>query len=183
VEDSRFFVRFLLFWVATLTLTAPASATTLVRRGLERLTLDSETIVEASVLDLHSYWNAEHTFILTDIRTRPTRVLKGAPAEELVFTVMGGTVGDRTVLVVGGPDIAPGSQCVLFLGRADLPGAPGRLSVRDLSQGVFVVERGRAFSLAMHEPLLPDAQGLTEVPGGEEGLPLEELARRVREIR
>jgi hypothetical protein len=183
VLDSRFVVRSLLCWVAALTLAAPASATTLVRRGLERLTLDSETIVEASVLDLHSYWNADHSFILTDIRARPSRVLKGDPATEVVFTVMGGTVGDRTVLVVGGPDIAPGSRFVLFLGRTDLPGAPGRLTVRDLSQGVFVIERGRAFSQAMHEPLLPDADGLFEVPGGEAGLPLEELALRVREIR
>jgi len=183
VQDSRYVVRFLLFWVVALTLTAPASATTLVRRGLDRLTLESEQIVEVSVLDLHSYWNAEHTFILTDVRARPARVLKGDVDEDVVFTIPGGTVGDRTILILGGPDISAGSDYVLFLGRTDLPGAPGRLTVRDLCQGVFVVERGRAFSQAMREPLVPDAQGLMDVPGGKEGLPLEELARRVFELR
>ena len=183
MQESRIFVRFLLVWVAALSLTTPASATTLVRRGLDQLTLESEKVVEVSVLDLHSYWNADHSFILTDVRARPSRVLKGAADEDVVFTILGGTVGDRTILVLGGPDIAPGSTYVLFLGRDDLPGAPGRLTVRDLCQGVFLVERGRAFSQAMHEPLVPDAQGLFDVPGGQDGLPLEELARRVFELR
>ena len=183
MHELRVVLRIPLFLVATLLLTAPASATTLVRRGLERLTLDSETIVQVNVLDLHSYWNAEHTFILTDVRARPSRVLKGAAADDVVFTIMGGTVGDRTILIVGGPDISPGSDYVLFLGRTDLPGSPGRLTVRDLCQGVFAVERGRAFSQARHEPLVPDVQGLMDPPGGQDGLPLEELARRVLELR
>ena len=169
--------------IAVATLATTASATTLVRRGLERLTLDNETIVEASVLDIHSYWNTDHTFIFTDVHARPSRVLKGHPAADMTFTIMGGTVGETTTLIVGGPDLVPGSDYVLFLGRSDLPGAPGRLTVRDLCQGVFAVRRGRAFSQAIGEPLVPDEQGSADAPGGDGGLALEILSRRVLELR
>ena len=169
--------------VVLLLLAAPSAATTMVRRGLETLTAENPLIVQATVLDLHSYWNSDRTFILTDVRARPSLWMKGQPPSELTFTVMGGTVGDVTMLVVGGPDVAPGSEYVLFLGRNDLPGSPGRLTVRDLAQGAFEIRNGRAFSQAIGEVLLPDAQGESDVPGGAKGLLLEDLARRVRELR
>jgi len=164
-------------------LTVPASATTLVRRGLDRLAHENETIVEASVLDIHSYWNAGHTFIFTDVHARPSKILKGSPADDLNFTVMGGTVGEITTLIVGGPDLAPGSDYVLFLARTDLPGAHDRLTVRDLCQGVFSIQRGRAFSQAIGEPLLPDAQGRSDAPGGDAGYALETLTREILGLR
>ena len=181
--DLRGVVRLILVAVASAVLAAPATGTTLVRRGLEELTAGNERIVRAKVLDIHSYWNDEHTFIFTDVHVRPLLHLKGAPTEDLSFTLMGGTVGETTTLLLGGPDLAPGAEYVLFLGRADLPGAPGRLTIRDLSQGTFDVRHGRAWSQAIGDPLLPDAQGETEAPGGPEGLPLETLSRRVLELR
>jgi len=168
---------------AIVSLAAPASATSLVRRGIESLTRDNETVVQASVADIHSYWNAAHTLILTDVHVRPSKQLKGAGAEDLTFTVMGGTVGETTTLIVGGPDLAPGFEYVLFLSRIDLPGTPGRLTVRDLCQGVFTVRNGRAFSEAAGEPLVPDAQGSAEAPGGAEGLALETLAQQIHDAR
>jgi len=168
---------------AVVSLAAPASATSLMRRGIENLSHDNETVVQANVLDIHSYWNADHSFIFTDVHVRASKRFKGDAPDDLTFTVMGGTVGETTALVVGGPDIAPGFEYVLFLSRADLPGTPGRLTVRDLCQGVFNVRPGRAFSEAIGEPLLPDAQGSADVPGGADGLPLETLAQRILENR
>src|SRR5262249_2719600 len=154
-------------------LPARAHATTLVHRGLEQLTAENDFILQADVLDIHSYWNVGHTFIFTDVHVRPTRVLKGAAAADLSFTVMGGTVEGTTILVVGGADLAPGSEYVLFLRQADLPGAPARLTVRDLAQGVFDVRDGRAISQAASAGLLPDALGNTDAPGGADGFPLD----------
>jgi hypothetical protein len=171
----------LLSLAAMVPLAVPASATSLVRRGIEGLTRDNETIVQASVLDIHSYWNAAHTFIFTDVHVRASAKFKGAPADDLSFTVMGGTVGQTTTLIVGGPDLAPGSEYVLFLSHTDLPGAPGMLTVRDLCQGVFAVRKGRAFSQASVEPLLPDAQGIADAPGGVDGLPIETLAQQIHD--
>lgn len=159
-----------------------AVATTLMRQGLDRLAIDNDVVVDGTVLDLHSYWNPRHTFILTDVRVRPLRTLKGVvDGNALTFTVPGGTVGEVTVLLVGGPNLLPGSEYVVFLKRSDLPGAPHCLTVRDLGQGVFDVDRGRAVSQASGEPLLPDAAGRTDVAGGEDGIPLADLVQRVRE--
>jgi len=183
VEFKRRVFPYVLSLAAIVSLAPPAAATSLVRRGIENLTRDNETVVQASVLDIHSYWNAAHTFIFTDVHVRASAKLKGAPADDLNFTVMGGTVGPTTTLIVGGPDLAPGSEYVLFLSHTDLPGTPGLLTVRDLCQGVFAVRNGRAFSQAIGEPLLPDAQGSADVPGGADGLPLETLARQIHDAR
>jgi hypothetical protein len=169
--------------VAIASLAAPAGATSLARLGIESLTRDNEAIVQASVLDIHSYWNAAHTFIFTDVHVRTSKRLKGDAADELTFTVMGGTVGETTTLIIGGPDLAPGSEYVLFLSHADLPGTRARLTVRDLCQGVFTIRNGRALSEAAGEPLLPDARGLAEAPGGVDGLPLETLSQQIHDAR
>jgi len=182
VKAWHIVVRLSLASVALAWLASLAGATTLVRQGLDRLTVESESIVEAKVLDIHSYWNAGHSFILTDVHVRPSRVLKGAPAGDVTFTVLGGSVGDVTTLVVGGADLAPGSDYVLFLAHADLPGAANRLTIRDHSQGVFDVVQGRAFSQAIEEPLLPDARGQVDVVGGAEGVALDDLIGQIRAL-
>ncbi|HEY3216391.1 MAG TPA: hypothetical protein VGK93_07855 [Candidatus Eisenbacteria bacterium] len=157
-----------------------ADATTLIRQGLDQLASDNELVLQGRVLETHSYWNDDHTFILTNVRVRPSQILKGSHDGDVTFTLMGGTVGEITTLIVGGADLWPGSDYVLFLSRVDLPGAADRLTVRDHAQGVFDLENGRAFSQALGHALLPGPGGRADVPGGEEGLVLEDLVRQVR---
>lgn len=180
MRASHFAVRLSLLSVALALSAASTGATTLIRQGLDQLTIGNETIVQATILDIHSYWNADHQFILTDVRLRPSKILKGEAAGDLICTIMGGSVGDVTTLIVGGADLAPGSEYVLFLAHTDLPGAANRLTIRDLSQGVFEIVKGRAFSQAIDEPLLPDEHGKIDVPGGDDGLDLDELIDQVR---
>jgi hypothetical protein len=169
--------------VLAVPLATSAGATTLVRQGLETLAGQNAMIVQGRVLDIHSYWNDDRGFILTDVRLRPTQVLKGErPEGDITFTVMGGTVGDITTLVIGNPELVPGSHYVLFLNRESLPGAATRLTVRDLVQGAFDVVQGRAISQAIHHGLVPDAAGKTEPPGGEEGIALDEMTRQIHQI-
>ncbi len=166
---------------------APASATTLIRADLDDLAAANRTIVVGEVLDMHSYWNVEGTFILTDVRVAAIEVLKGKPRDaELTVTVMGGTVGELTTLIVGGAELVSGNSYVLFLNEEDLPGVRGSLTVRDHCQGVFeIVPAGdelRAVSQANSHPLVPDALGSTDVPGGSEGLELNTMMRSIREL-
>ncbi|HKQ58880.1 MAG TPA: hypothetical protein VJY35_13530 [Candidatus Eisenbacteria bacterium] len=177
--------------VAGLILTAlvafPAGATTLIRQGLEKLTAENESVVHGRVLDIHSYWNADHTMIMTDIRVLPNQVLKGdRAAREITFTLLGGTVGDITTLIIGGPELVPGSEYVLFLNHEVLQGARPVLTVRDLAQGAFeIADLGkgpRAYSQALNHALLPDLEGLSEPPGGAEGLTVDDLVKQVRQL-
>jgi hypothetical protein len=166
---------------------APSSATTLLRQSLDDLVAGNGTVVLGEVLDTRSYWNAEGTFILTDVRVAAQEILKGRAKErELTFTILGGTVGDKTVLIVGGPELIRGSSYMLFLDEEDLPGAPGARTVRDHSQGIFDVKIAkdglRAISQASRHPLVPDARGSSVAPGGKEGLPLASMMQTVREL-
>lgn len=166
---------------------APAGATTLIRQGLDRLVAGNTTIVVGEVLDTSSYWNADGTFILTDVRIATQEILKGNVKDrEIVVTIMGGTVLDLTTLIVGGAELAPGKAYVLFLDQGDLPGAKRARTVRHHSQGVFEIVQARdglrAVSQASRQPLAPDAKGSTEAPGGRLGVPFDTLRQSIREL-
>ncbi|HSK75240.1 MAG TPA: hypothetical protein VLQ45_02185 [Thermoanaerobaculia bacterium] len=164
---------------------APASATTLVRASLDELVAGNEAVVVGEVVDVESYWNAEHTFILTDVRFSVSEVLKGNQRGELTVTLMGGRVGDLTTLIIGGPQLFPGNSYVLFLNEESLPGVQA-LTVRDLVQGAFDVVMAkdglRAVSQANSHPLIADKQGYMDAPGGVEGFPLTAMMTSIREI-
>jgi hypothetical protein len=109
---SRFVKATRLAGVAAIALIAAATsarATTLVRAGLDTLVAGNATIVLGEVVDAVSYWNDDHTFILTDVTLQPIETIKGRATEgiagPLTLTLMGGTVGDLTTLILGGPDI------------------------------------------------------------------------------
>lgn len=166
---------------------APAGATTLIRQDLADLVSANRAVVVGEVLDVSSYWNADGTFILTDVRIGVSEVLKGSVEKSiLTLTLMGGTVGDLTTLIVGGPELAPGGSYLLFVNDEDLPGAPSVATVRDHVQGVFdvVAKDGelRAVSQATRFSLLPDHRGLAQPPGGTEGLALDSLSQSIRQL-
>jgi hypothetical protein len=165
---------------------APAGATTLMRADLEKLAAENATVVIGDVVDSHSYWNADGSFILTDVQFAVSEVVKGRPQNrEITITLMGGQVGDLTTLIIGGPQLIPGRSYVLFLNEEDLPGAKSALTVRDLVQGAFnlvLAKDGvRAISQANGHPLVPDAKGYIDAPGGIEGMPLNDLIQTVRQ--
>jgi hypothetical protein len=165
---------------------APSGATSLIRQSLEGLVAANETIVVGQVLDAHSYWNEAGTFILTDLRIKATDVLKGDPKDDdFTVTLMGGTVGDLTTLIVGGAELIPGKPYVLFLSESDLPGVRGVRTVPYHSQGVFEVVKARdglrAISEARRHALVPDALGFVDPPGGAEGFRLADLTSKIRE--
>ncbi|MCB1037888.1 MAG: hypothetical protein KDD47_28900, partial [Acidobacteria bacterium] len=112
-------------------------ATTLIRMGLGELVTANETIVLGEVVDAESYWNAEGTFILTDVTFKAVETIRGSAPGSLTVTLMGGTVGELTSLIIGGPELIPGRSYLLFLNPETLPGAEGVTTVRDLCQGAY----------------------------------------------
>jgi hypothetical protein len=166
---------------------APVGATTLIRQSLENLVAGNQTIVVGEVVDELSYWNEDHTFILTEARISITEVLKGdVDKREIAVTLMGGQVADLTALIVGGAELTQGSAYVLFLSEQRLPGSEPVLTVLHHCQGVFEVRNTsqglRAMSQAVNHPLHADHNGSVEAPGGLEGLPLQAMKASVREI-
>jgi hypothetical protein len=164
---------------------APAGATTLRRASVQELAAANGTIVVGRVLDARSYWNEERTFILTDVRVTAREVLKGSTdGADVTVTLLGGTVDGETSLILAGAELREGRDYVLFLDEADLPGARAVRTIPAHAQGVFEIVAGaggeaRAVSEAARHALLPDSQGATEAPGGEEGLSLRDLQEEI----
>lgn len=175
------------FAAAVLTFCGAAEATTLIRAGLDELSATNQTIVVGEVLEAESYWNHDGSFILTDVTLQPVETIKGEASGPITVTLMGGTVGETTSLIVAGASLVPGRSYVVFLDEADLPGASRTLTVRDHSQGVFDIVEGkdgelRAVSQAVGHPLLPDGQGLVDAPGGVDGFPVDALVASLHQL-
>jgi hypothetical protein len=153
--------------------------------GLEELVAGNKTIVVGQVLDAHSYWNKDKTFILTDVRIAVNDVVKGDVQNEVKVTLMGGRVGDLTTLIVGGAELIPGKSYLLFLNEESLPGKNAQ-TVRDLCQGAFDLVIGkddlRAVSQANRHPLIPDHLGYIDAPGGVEGVPFNAMVQSIRQL-
>ncbi len=167
-------------------LASGVQATTLIRAGLEDLVAGNETIVIGEVEEVVSYWNRDGTFILTDVTLKAVEAIKGQPRDGLTLTLMGGTVGETTTLIIGGAELLPGGSYLLFLNPESLPGAEGVITVRDHCQGTFDIRtKGadglRAISQANRHPLVPDRQGYLDAPGGVDGFPLEALLQSLRQ--
>lgn len=175
----QFFLLTLAMWI-----TAPLSATTLIRQGLDELVASNQRVVVGEVIDAVSYWNEDKTFILTDVRIAPDETIKGRVESELTVTLLGGKVGDLTTLIVGGAELIPGRSYVLFLNPEKLPGARQALTLPDHCQGAFEItsQKGelRAVSQANRHSLVPDRRGRNDVPGGTEGFALGALLENLR---
>ena len=184
---ARRMVRGMVAFALVAGVVAPASATTLVRASLDRLAKTNGAVVVGEVLDVNSYWNAEGSFILTDVRFAVADVLKGdVQGDELTVTLMGGSVGDLTTLIVGGAELIPGRPYVVFLNQETLPGTPDVLTVRDHAQGVFdlrmTTDGLKAVNQANGHPMVPDALGYIDAAGGVDGFHYDELVRSVRAL-
>lgn len=184
--DVKRLLRGVMAFAIAASVVVPAGATTLIRESLDELVRSNRTIVVGEVVDAHSYWNADGTFILTDVRVATHDVLKGKVQDrEITLTIMGGRVGETTTLIIGNAELIPGNSYVLFLNEEDLPGAKA-LTVRSLVQGAFDVKMGkdglRAVSQANGHPLLPDGRGSFEAEGGREGFQLNSMMETIREI-
>jgi hypothetical protein len=123
-----------------LLLVTPADATSAVLLSRKELVGKSDLVVRATVVDAESAWNDDNTAIVTRTRLRVTRAAKGKAESELVVSQMGGTVGDKTMVVAGDAHLTPGQDVVVFLKR----GEGGYVHLTALAQAAYSVKEGKA---------------------------------------
>ena len=131
------FRRRLLAALAALAIAPPAHATQVIQMDTRDLVRSSSDIVVGSVDRVRSYWNANHTRILTDVTVNVGESLKGDASHAVTITQMGGVVDGMRLTIDGTPVFKPGEQAVLFLWRD----AQGRRLVNGLAQGKFDIQR------------------------------------------
>ena len=82
----------------------------------EELIQKSNYIIEANVNDQSSYWNDDHSLILTDFTVTVINQFTGDSLEaEINVTVLGGEIDDIGLFVTHQPHFKIGEKALLFL--------------------------------------------------------------------
>ncbi|OGU00768.1 MAG: hypothetical protein A2W29_13490 [Gemmatimonadetes bacterium RBG_16_66_8] len=123
--------------IAALLIASAACATQVLRLDTRELARSSSDIVIGTVDSTRSYWNAEHTRILTDITVVVSETLKGPGPSRLTLTQVGGEVDGMRLSVAGTAVFMSGEEALLFVWRD----AKGRAQVNGLAQGKFEIQR------------------------------------------
>ncbi len=126
--------------LALLVITSPALASTVIELGPQALEAGADRIVEGRVIASETRWSAVHRRLETHATIAIEATRKGQPAATVEIVVPGGTLGDRTQIVLGMPAVIVGERARWYLKTL----GDGTYRVYGWSQGKWV-ERGAAF--------------------------------------
>lgn len=119
----------------------PAFATVTVPMRFERIVGDASAIFRGEVVDTHSEWRQlrGESIIVTVVRFKVERVLKGSVSAMQTLEIFGGSIGETTMAVPGMPQFSVGDRDLLCLERTG-----ALLPVLGASQGRFriLTDRG-----------------------------------------
>jgi hypothetical protein len=124
---------------------AAAQSTQVLYRTPQQLGAESDLVVHGRVSAVRSYWNQDHTKILTEASVAVEESFKGDAVSTVRVVQLGGVVGHVRMTVHGALQWRAGEEVVLFLE----PATPGAYQVSGFTQGKYHVERdaddGRAY--------------------------------------
>ncbi len=134
-------------------------------QSLDALARQSTDVVRGDVLSVESFWNDDHTMILTDVRIAVREAFKGGGPAEISLRMVGGKVGDLQQTIVGSAAFEPDEEVVVFaapghgnvLWLVDFAQAKMRVET-DMDGGRWVSRPGRAVGELVPR-LTTDAQG------------------------
>ena len=152
-----------------------ASATTLERMSVAKMTQVAQLVVRARCVTNSSAWHDGEIWTFTSFAVEDA--WKGAPsgaAQRLTVRLLGGSVGNLSSTVSGVPRFRPGEEVILFL----QPTARGDYSIVSWVQGTFRIHRdGRSgveivvqdtAAFDTYDPATQqfDAEGIRNLPVG-----------------
>lgn len=150
---------------------APLGASIVLPLTPSALGARADAVVDATVLDVRSSWNAAHDGLETTVELAVERVVAGRAPSRVRVLQPGGAIGTSRQIVAGMPEFAIGERARLFLRRLP-PGWAGR-AITDADFRVLGWWQGkwrRLGTSSAGEPLYapPDAAppDAVEVPAG-----------------
>jgi hypothetical protein len=135
-------------------------ATQVIQRSPEELARESVLVVDGKVTGVRSYWNEDHSKILTEATVAVGGTHKGQVVSNVRVVQLGGVVGNVRMTAHGALTWTRGEEVLLFLE----PSVPGAFQVAGFSQGKYEIERdaqGRAY---VRQAVPPDAEGGSNAP-------------------
>ena len=166
MQTSRFII--LATALAVILMAPVAGASQVLHQTLRDLALGSSDIVIGQVEGTRARWDDSHRRIVTEITVLVSESLKGAAAERLTLTQLGGDLDGFRYAVPGNPLFRPGEEALLFVWRD----ATGRAQVNGLAQGKFDITTDPATGQRMVQRTLEgmrvrEARTLSLVKAGE----------------
>lgn len=185
-------------WLAS-AFVVEGQATTVVPPAFEELVRESDYVVRGRVTAVESAWEerGESRVIVTRVSVDVLEVIAGAPPEPLVLTMLGGKVGERSMVLEGAPRFVVGDEDILFVSGNGRTVSPltrimhGRYRVeKDAATGRAYVARDNGEPLTdpseVSQPLHADEAGATVMPMAvrvQRALGPDEFARRIRAVK
>src|SRR5215211_6429004 len=94
-----------------------ATATTVIPPSFDELVGQAELIFQGTVTDVKSQWVGEggQRHIVSYVTLRIDEAIKGDPGKSYTMQMLGGTVGDDTMVVSDSPRFKVGDRDILFV--------------------------------------------------------------------
>ncbi|MES1244120.1 MAG: hypothetical protein ABUT39_21125 [Acidobacteriota bacterium] len=169
-------------WIPVLALALagiPAAASTFLALDREELVEQADAVVAGRVVEVTSFWNAEHTAILTEAVLEVEDTLVGSSPAYVNLRTFGGQVGNYRIVAHGFPTFQLGERLVLFLE----PEQDGAQRVLGYQQGQYRIreQQGREMAVPVIDfgarILRPDG---TEAPAPK-AMPFADFKQQIRE--
>lgn len=171
--------RYILPVLLTLALAAPAAASTFLAMTPDELAAQADAVVQGTVVQVRSFWNAEHTAILTEADLEVESTLLGDTWGTVTLRTFGGKVGRYVIQAHGFPTFRRGERLLLFLE----PEQDGARRVLGYQQGQYRLRqdaKGRQIAVPAFDGgsrlLLPDGS----IALAPLALPVEQLKQQIR---
>jgi hypothetical protein len=151
----RSLIRFAALAAALGALAGSALATQVVQRTPQELAAASTLVVDGRVTSVRSYWNEDHSKILTEAVVTVGETHKGPSGSTVRVVQLGGVVGNVRQTAHGALGWKRGEEVLLFLE----PAMPGAYQVAGFSQGKYLIEHDAATGRAYVQKALPADAG------------------------
>jgi hypothetical protein len=135
-------------WILILALamsSVPAAASTFLALSREELVEQADAVVAGRVIEVSSFWNAEHTAILTEAVLEVEDSIVGSAPAYVNLRTFGGQVGNYRIEAHGFPTFQMGERLVLFLE----PEKDGAQRVLGYQQGQYRIREQQGKEMAV----------------------------------
>jgi hypothetical protein len=169
-------------WILILTLgpaVFPAAASTFLALSQKELVEQADAVVAGRIVERQSFWNEEHTAILTEAVLQVEDVIVGSAPAYVNLRTFGGQVDDYRIVAHGFPTFQLGERLVLFLE----PEKDGAQRVLGYQQGQFRIRGEQGKEMAV--PAIDLGARLLRPDGSEapapQPMPLAQFKQQLRE--
>lgn len=123
----------------------PAAASTFLALDQAELVAQADAVVQGRIVEVQSFWNPEHTAILTEAVLEVEDSVVGSAPAYVNLRTFGGQVGNYRIVAHGFPTFQLGERMVLFLE----PEQDGAQRVLGYQQGQYRIREEQGKEIAV----------------------------------